>query len=72
MLDIGVPYVIFAQALGRWGNFFNMEAYGNVTTVEHLKSLKFIPDFVIYGMNEGRQAIKTFDVQYYKNHYPDL
>ena len=28
--------------------------------------------FILYGMNEGRQAIETFDVRFYKNKYPDL
>lgn len=32
ILDIAVPSVLFAQTLGRWGNFFNAEAYGGPTT----------------------------------------
>jgi len=28
--DIIFPYVLIAQATGRWGNYFNQEAYGNV------------------------------------------
>lgn len=28
MLDIISPYLILGQAIGRWGNFFNQEAYG--------------------------------------------
>ena len=48
--DIVVPSLILAQAIGRWGNFFNSEAYGAATTLEHLKSLP-IPSFVINGMN---------------------
>ena len=28
LLDIIAPSLIFGQALGRWGNFFNQEAYG--------------------------------------------
>ena len=28
LLDIVAPSLIFGQALGRWGNFFNQEAYG--------------------------------------------
>ena len=28
LLDMIVPSVALAQALGRWGNYFNMEAYG--------------------------------------------
>lgn len=49
MLDIIVVGLIIAQAIGRWGNFFNSEAYGPVTTAEHLKSLG-IPNFIINGM----------------------
>ena len=30
--DYIVPFVVFAQAIGRWGNFFNVEAYGYETT----------------------------------------
>ncbi len=32
LVDIIVPSLILAQGLGRWGNFFNQEAYGNVIT----------------------------------------
>ncbi len=52
ILDFIAPGLIFAQALGRWGNFFNQEAYGAATTLEHLQSLH-IPEFVIKGMNIG-------------------
>lgn len=27
-MDIIAPYLILGQAIGRWGNFFNQEAYG--------------------------------------------
>jgi phosphatidylglycerol:prolipoprotein diacylglycerol transferase len=50
--DIAVPSLIIAQAIGRWGNFFNGEAHGPVTTLANLKDL-FIPQFVIDGMNIG-------------------
>jgi len=49
MLDIIVVGLIIAQAIGRWGNFFNSEAYGPITTEENLRSLG-IPSFVINGM----------------------
>ncbi len=49
MLDIISPCLLFSQALGRWGNFFNQEAYGVSTTLQKLQSLK-IPDFIIQGM----------------------
>ena len=50
MFDIIAPYLLIAQAIGRWGNFFNGEVYGAATTAEHLQSLKIVPNFVIYGM----------------------
>ncbi|MFR5683645.1 MAG: prolipoprotein diacylglyceryl transferase [Clostridia bacterium] len=31
MLDLLVPYLALGQAIGRWGNFFNVEAYGYET-----------------------------------------
>lgn len=31
MLDLFFPAVALAQAIGRWGNFFNSEAYGSPT-----------------------------------------
>ena len=50
MLDICAVGVIIGQAIGRWGNFFNQEAYGSVTSLEFLKSL-FLPQFIIDGMH---------------------
>ena len=36
MMDIVVPSLIIAQAIGRWGNFFNGEAHGPETTLLNL------------------------------------
>ncbi len=49
ILDITVVGLIIGQAIGRWGNFFNQEAYGAITTLENLKGLG-IPEFIIDGM----------------------
>ncbi len=49
LLDIGAVSIIIGQAIGRWGNFFNSEAHGPITTLQTLKS-QFIPDFIINGM----------------------
>ena len=49
ILDILVPALILAQAIGRWGNFFNGEAYGPVVSLNELNNL-FIPPFIIDGM----------------------
>ena len=50
ILDICVPAVILAQAIGRWGNFFNGEAFGGVVEYKTLIKMKFIPQFVIDNM----------------------
>ena len=40
ILDIGAPGLILGQAIGRWGNFVNQEAFGNLITD---KALQFFP-----------------------------
>lgn len=52
LMDIVAPALILGQALGRWGNFFNQEAYGPATTLSHLQDLH-IPNFIIEGMKIG-------------------
>jgi len=37
LLDVCAPCLILGQALGRWGNFFNQEAYGNLITNPNLQ-----------------------------------
>lgn len=49
ILDIIVVGVIIAQAIGRWGNFFNQEAYGNIISLQALKNMH-LPKFIIDGM----------------------
>ena len=44
-----VVSLILGQAIGRWGNFFNQEAYGPAITLKGLQNLH-IPDFIIDGM----------------------
>lgn len=50
VLDIAAPAVLFAQAIGRWGNFVNQEAYGGETTRQFLASLH-LPTVIIDQMN---------------------
>lgn len=58
ILDICVPGLLIGQALGRWGNFFNQEAHGPVTSLEHIK---YLPKFIQKGMYiDGNYYIPTF------------
>lgn len=49
IFDLAVPALILAQAIGRWGNFFNSEAHGPEVAKETLENLN-IPEFIINGM----------------------
>lgn len=60
LLDLAAPALILAQAIGRWGNFFNSEAHGPQVAKETLENLN-IPNFIINGMNiEGKYYHPTF------------
>lgn len=52
LTDIMVLALPLGQSIGRWGNFFNQEAYGPVTTYANLKSMH-IPSFIIDVMHIG-------------------
>lgn len=47
--DALIPGLLIAQAMGRWGNFFNHEAFGGEVSLEFLQSLH-LPQFVIDNM----------------------
>ena len=60
ILDILVVGVIIAQSIGRWGNFFNQEAYGGIISLSTLKSMH-LPQFIINGMYiDGAYRTPTF------------
>lgn len=48
--DIVLPTVLLAQAIGRWGNFFNQELYGQLVTNE---SMQWFPYAVYIARNGG-------------------
>lgn len=60
LVDILVICLILGQIIGRWGNFFNGEAYGPKTTLSFLESIH-LPKFIINGMNiNGEYYHPTF------------
>ena len=50
LCDVIVPGVALAQSIGRWGNYFNMEAYGARVLSP---SLQFFPFAVCIPMSDG-------------------
>lgn len=54
LLDIAAPVVILGQAIGRWGNFFNGEAYGSPVIDP---AWQFFP-FAVYA--DGSWRLATF------------
>ncbi|MGD6817166.1 prolipoprotein diacylglyceryl transferase [Metabacillus sp. 84] len=49
LADIAAPSIILGQAIGRWGNFINQEAFGGPVTREFLENL-YLPEFIINQM----------------------
>ncbi|MBS4219403.1 prolipoprotein diacylglyceryl transferase [Bacillus sp. FJAT-49711] len=49
LADIAAPSIIIGQAIGRWGNFINQEAHGDVVSRTFLENLH-LPQFIIDQM----------------------
>ncbi|MBU6146479.1 MAG: prolipoprotein diacylglyceryl transferase [Paenibacillaceae bacterium] len=47
LIDCAAPGFLLGQAIGRWGNFFNQEAYGAAVGRE---SLSYVPQFIVDQM----------------------
>ena len=48
--DAAAPTIIIAQAIGRWGNFFNSEAHGDPVSYNFIKNFSY---FIQQGMHIG-------------------
>jgi len=49
--DIVAPSLILGQAIGRWGNFMNQEAYGGpIVASTYEKFHQYLPDFIMNQM----------------------
>lgn len=58
MMDACFPNLLIGQAIGRWGNFVNQEAFGKVVSEEYFK---FFPEFIKEGMYiHGAYRVPTF------------
>jgi len=50
LVDIGAPSLILGQAIGRWGNYINMEAYGLRIGEEYLQFFPFAVEIPVGGV----------------------
>lgn len=48
--DICAPGLIIGQAIGRWGNFINQEAYGGPVSEDFLRNTLGLPNFIVEQM----------------------
>ena len=61
IMDVAIPTILLAQAIGRWGNFFNQEVYGAATSVNNLW---WLPSIVKNNMFiEGEYRIPLFYIE---------
>ena len=47
LMDVILPCIIIAQAIGRWGNFFNQEVYGQIVSAD---VMKIFPKIIVNNM----------------------
>lgn len=52
--DFAVPTILVAQAIGRWGNFFNQEVFGQEVS---LMGWSFLPSFITNNMQNGTSGM---------------
>lgn len=59
LFEIVMPLILFAQAVGRWGNFINQEAFGGLVQVEGLANIKdlsfrtYLSDEILIAQREA-------------------
>ena len=60
-MDVAVPTILIAQAVGRWGNFFNQEVYGAALGTD---ALGFLPTIVRNNMFiSGQYRVPLFLIE---------
>lgn len=57
MMDWAIPTILIAQAIGRFGNFFNQEVFGHFIPAENWN---FLPSFITNNMQNGSMAMGQY------------
>ncbi len=53
-MDFAIPTILIAQAIGRWGNFFNQEVFGHAVSLE---AWNFLPSWITQNMQNGSEGM---------------
>lgn len=51
IVDVCAPSLLIGQAIGRWGNYVNQEAYGGEVEESFLRDTMHLPSFIVDQMN---------------------
>lgn len=54
IMDYAIPTILIAQAIGRWGNFFNQEVFGHAVSLE---AWNFLPSWITNNMQNGTSGM---------------
>lgn len=64
-MDVIIPTILLAQCVGRWGNFFNNEVYGQVVNIAD--GWNWLPLFIQkqmgFGLSEGQIHVPLFLIE---------
>lgn len=67
IFEIVMPLIMFAQVVGRWGNFVNQEAFGGLVQVEGLANIKdlnwktYLSDDILIAQREALSKLLVPD-----------
>jgi len=74
-IDVIVPTILIAQAVGRFGNFFNCEVHGELTSIENFK---WLPEIIVNNMTyseslgfapDGQMFVPLFLIEGFVNFF---
>ena len=61
-VDLIVPTILIAQAVGRFGNFFNCEVHGELTSIDNFR---WLPEIIVNNMTYSESLGYALDGQMY-------
>lgn len=63
-LDVVVPTILIGQAIGRWGNFFNLEVYGEAVSQANWMWLPtWLRNQMAWGAGDGKMYVPLFLIE---------